>query len=128
MTSSRISIQRIRDVCRLEEKEVAQGKEGGNKRRKSKSSCKLGLFEKPNTPHGLPMWLWLEKPSGKWRIRTDYTDLNKACPKDSYPFPNMDQLVDGTVEHKLLSFFDMYLGYNQIRNHPRDKKKKKQRS
>ena len=45
----------------------------------------------------------------------DFTDLNKACPKDSYPFPRIDQLVDSTAGHQLLSFMDAFSGYNQIK-------------
>ena len=44
----------------------------------------------------------------------DFTDLNKACPKDSYPLPRIDQLVDPTAGDKLLSFMDVFSGYNQI--------------
>ena len=44
----------------------------------------------------------------------DFTNLSKACPKDSFPLPRIDQLVDSTVGHKLLSFMDAFLGYNQI--------------
>nr|KYP52415.1 Pro-Pol polyprotein [Cajanus cajan] len=69
---------------------------------------------------------WLEnvvmvrKPNGKWRMCTDYTNLNKACPKDAYPLPNIDRLVDGASGHKFLIFLDAYSGYNQIRMHPSD--------
>ena len=45
----------------------------------------------------------------------DFMDLNKACPKDSFPLPRIDQLVDSTVGHKLLTFMDTFLGYNQIK-------------
>ena len=45
----------------------------------------------------------------------DFTELNKACLKDSYPLPRIDQLVDSTTGHKLLSFMDAFSGYNQIR-------------
>jgi len=44
----------------------------------------------------------------------DYTDLNKACPRDAYPLPNIDRLVDGATGNKVLSFLDAYSGYNQI--------------
>ena len=44
----------------------------------------------------------------------DFTNLNKAYPKDSFPLPRIDQLVDSTVGHKLLSFMDAFSGYNQI--------------
>ena len=43
-----------------------------------------------------------------------YTDLNKACPRDAYPLPNIDRLVDGMTGNKVLSFLDAYSGYNQI--------------
>ena len=45
----------------------------------------------------------------------DFTDLNKAFPKDSYPLPRLDQLVDSTAGHKLLSFMNAFSRYNQIR-------------
>ena len=44
----------------------------------------------------------------------DFTDLNKACPKDSYPLPRIDQLVDSIAGHQLLSFMDAFSRYNQI--------------
>lgn len=44
----------------------------------------------------------------------DFTDLNKACPKDSFPLPRVDALVDSTFGHVLLSFMDVFSGYNQI--------------
>ena len=45
----------------------------------------------------------------------DFMDLNKAYPKDSYPLPRVDVLVDSTAQHQLLSFMDAFSGYNQIR-------------
>ncbi|VVA37341.1 PREDICTED: Transposon, partial [Prunus dulcis] len=60
------------------------------------------------------------KSTGGWRMCQDYTDLNKACPKDSFPLPRIDQLVDATAGHELLSFMDAYSGYNQIFMHPPD--------
>nr|KYP55608.1 Retrovirus-related Pol polyprotein from transposon opus [Cajanus cajan] len=65
----------------------------------------------------------VRKPNGKWRMCTDYTNLNKACPKDAYPLPNIDRLVDGASGHKFLSFLDAYSGYNQIHMHPQDEEK-----
>ena len=56
----------------------------------------------------------VKKPNGKWRMCTDYTDLNKACPKDSYPLPSIDQLAYGASGQEMMSFLDAYLGYNQI--------------
>nr|KYP60222.1 Transposon Ty3-I Gag-Pol polyprotein [Cajanus cajan] len=56
----------------------------------------------------------VKKNSGKWRMCVNYTDLNKACPKDLYPLPSIDKLVDGASGHALLSFLEAYSGYNQI--------------
>ncbi|RDY13737.1 hypothetical protein CR513_01293, partial [Mucuna pruriens] len=71
-----------------------------------------------------PTWLanvvMVKKPNGKWRMCIDYTDLNKACPKDSYPLPSIDRLVDNVAGFTFLSFMDAYSGYNQIRMHPQD--------
>ena len=66
-----------------------------------------------------------KKEKGKWRVCVDYTDLNKACPKDPYPVPRIDLLVDSTSGNQLLSFLDAYSGYNynQIAMHEPDKEK-----
>ena len=53
----------------------------------------------------------------------DSTNLNKACLKDSYPLPRIDQLVDSTASHRLLSFMDSFSGYNQIRMDEADQEK-----
>jgi len=63
------------------------------------------------------------KPNDNWRMCVDYRNLNSACPKDSYPLPNIEGLVDGVADHKILSFLDAYFGYNQISMHPKDKEK-----
>ena len=65
----------------------------------------------------------VKKANGKWRMCVDFTDLNKACPKDSYPLPRIDQLVDSTARHKLLSFMDAFSRYNQIRMNDADQEK-----
>ena len=49
------------------------------------------------------------KPNGKWKTCIDFTNLNKAYPKDNFSLPRIDQLVDATVGHELLSFMDAYL-------------------
>ena len=65
----------------------------------------------------------VKKPNGKWRICIDYTDLNKACSKDSFPLPRIDQLMDATTGHELLSFMDAYFDHNQIHMCPDDEDK-----
>ncbi|XP_072072144.1 uncharacterized protein [Arachis hypogaea] len=59
----------------------------------------------------------VKKANGKWRMCVDYSDLNKACPKDSFPLPNIDTLVDSVAGYRFLSFMDAYSGYNQIPMH-----------
>ena len=53
----------------------------------------------------------------------DYTDLNRASPKDAYPLPNIDKLVDNSSGYKIFSFLDAYCGYNQIPMAEEDKQK-----
>ena len=54
------------------------------------------------------------KKNGKLRVCIDFRNLNTASPKDEYPMPIADVLVDGVAGHKLLSFMDGHSGYNQI--------------
>ena len=65
-----------------------------------------------------PEWLAsnvvVKKKNGKWQVLVDFTDLNKACLKDSFPMPQIDQLVDAIVGHPQMSFLDAFQGYHQI--------------
>jgi len=76
-------------------------------------------------PFQYPTWLSnvvvVKKKNGKWRVYIDFTNLNKACPKDSYPLPKIDQLVDATAGYERMSFLDAYSGYNQIRMSKKDR-------
>ena len=74
-------------------------------------------------PNWLANMVMVKKSNGKWRMCVDFTDLNKAYPKDSFPLPRIDQLVDSTDGHKLLSFMDVFFGYNQILTDEEDQKK-----
>ena len=65
----------------------------------------------------------VKKANGKWRLCIDFTDINKACPKDSFPLPRIDLIVDVTAGHELLSFMDAFSGYNQISMDPNDQEK-----
>ena len=74
-----------------------------------------------------PKWLanvvLVKKANGKWRLCIDFTDINRACPKDSFPSPRIDLIVDATTGHELLSFMDAFFGYNQISMDPSDQEK-----
>ncbi|KAG8490478.1 hypothetical protein CXB51_013617 [Gossypium anomalum] len=60
------------------------------------------------------------KKDGKVRMCVDYRDLNKASPKDNFPLPHIDTLVDNTAGYSLFSFIDGFSGYNQIKMHLED--------
>ena len=63
------------------------------------------------------------KKEGKWRVCVDYTNLNNACTKDSFPLPRIDQIVDSTVGQEMLSFLDAFSEYHQIPMFPADVEK-----
>ena len=56
----------------------------------------------------------VKKVNSNWRICVDFTDLNKACPKDSYPLPNIGSFVNATSGYVILNFYDAFSRYNQI--------------
>ena len=74
-----------------------------------------------------PEWLAnvvvVPKKEGKWRVCIDYTNLNNACPKYSFPLPRIDQIVDSTARQGMLSFLDAFSGYHQIPMGPDDEEK-----
>ncbi|GKV15178.1 hypothetical protein SLEP1_g25980 [Rubroshorea leprosula] len=65
----------------------------------------------------------VKKANGKWQICIDYTNLNQACPKDCYPMPNIDKLVEAASGNERLSLLDAYSGYHQVPMAPEDKEK-----
>ena len=67
-----------------------------------------GAIKEVFYPEWLANMVVVKKKSGKWRVCVDFTDLNKACPKDPFPIPKIDQLVDATVGHPQMSFLDAF--------------------
>ena len=61
---------------------------------------------------GMAIPVLVKKKNGEWRMCVDYTDLNKHCPKDPFPLPRIDQVVDSTAGCVLLYFLDCYSGYH----------------
>lgn len=74
-----------------------------------------GFIREVDYPDWLANVVLVKKANGKWRMCVHFTDLNKACPKDCFPLPRIDQLVDSTAGHEVLSFMDAFSSYNQIR-------------
>lgn len=74
-----------------------------------------------------PEWLanpvLVLKKNGSWRMCIDYTSLNKACPKDLFALPRIEQLIDATAGCEALCFLDAYSGYHQIKMAPEDQEK-----
>jgi len=79
-----------------------------------------GFIRESTYPNWVSNLVLVKKANEKWRVCIDFSDLNKACPKDCFPLPRIDPLVDGTVGHELMSFMDAYSGYNQIMMHEPD--------
>ena len=84
---------------------------------------KEGAIKEVFYPEWLANTVVVKKKTGKWRVCVDLTCLNKACPKDQFPMPRIDWLVDTTVGHPRMSFLDVFQGYHQIPLAPRDQGK-----
>ena len=79
-----------------------------------------GAIREVEYPEWLANFMLVKKANGKWRLCIDFTDVNRACPKDSFPLPQINLIVDATAGHELLSFMDAFSGYNQISMEPDD--------
>jgi len=112
-------------VCR-EARPVSQKRRKlGEERRKAaieetEKLMQAGFIKEAQYTTWLSNEVLVKKPNGKWRMCTDYTHLNKACLKDTYPLPNIDRLVDGAFGQEMMSFLDAYSGYNQIQMYEPD--------
>ncbi|WJZ84531.1 hypothetical protein VitviT2T_004131 [Vitis vinifera] len=84
---------------------------------------KAGFIREVEYPDWLENVVVVPKKEGKWRVCVDYTNLNNACLKDSFPLPRIDQIVDSTAGQEMLSFLDAFSGYHQIPMYPVDEEK-----
>ena len=75
---------------------------------------KLRFIEEIKCPKWLANIVPVKKNDRQIRICVDFRDLNRACPKDGFPLPNVNILVDVAAGHECFSFMDGYNGYNQI--------------
>ena len=85
---------------------------------------RAGFIREIKYPEWLANVVVVPKKGGKWRVCVDYTHLNEACPKNNFPLPRIDQIVDAFAGHGMLSFLDAFSGYHQIPMHPLNTKKK----
>ena len=84
---------------------------------------KAGFIEEIKYPEWLANVVVVPKKGDKWRVCVDNTDLYEECPKDSFPLLRIDQIVDTSAGHGMLSFLDAFSRYHQIPMHPPDAKK-----
>ena len=82
-----------------------------------------GFIRAIKYPNWLANVVVVPTKGNKWRVCVDYLDLNDACPKDSFPMPRIDQIVDASVRHGMPSFLDAFSGYHQISMHCPDAEK-----
>jgi hypothetical protein len=82
-----------------------------------------GVIRPVQYPEWLANVVMVKKKSGKWRMCIDFTDLNKACPKDPYPLPRIDKLIDIAAGCERMSLLDCFSGYHQIWMNPEDEEK-----
>lgn len=75
---------------------------------------KAGVVKEAEFPDWILNPVVVKKHNGKWIVYVDFTELNKACPKDNFPLPRIDQLVDSAAGHERISFLDAYFDYHQI--------------
>jgi len=73
-----------------------------------------GVIREIDYPEWLANVVMVKKHNKKWRMCIDFTDLNKACPKDEFPLPRIDTLVDAAAGSEMMSLLDCYSGYHQI--------------
>jgi hypothetical protein len=83
-------------------------------RNKVKRLLSAGVIREVTYPEWLTNTMMVKIANGKWRMCIDFTDFNKACPKNEFPLPRIDSLVDAVATSKLMSLLDCYLGYHQI--------------
>ncbi|WKA00388.1 hypothetical protein VitviT2T_018743 [Vitis vinifera] len=90
---------------------------------KIQKQLSVGFLSVVEYPEWLANVVPVPKKDGKVRVCVDFRDLNKASPKDDFPLPHIDMLVDNTASHSMLSFMDGFFGYSQILMAPEDMEK-----
>ena len=74
-----------------------------------------GFIRDIKHPDWLANLVMVPKKDKSWRLCINFKDLNEACPKDPFPLPRIDQIIDATAGHDSLCFLSAYSGYHQIK-------------
>lgn len=74
-----------------------------------------GFIKEIKHPDWLVNLVMVPKKDKSWRLCVDFKDFNKVCPKDCFPLPHINQIIDATAGHDSLCFLDAYSGYRQIK-------------
>jgi hypothetical protein len=82
-----------------------------------------GFIREVRYPQWLANIVMVCKKNGKWRMCTDFTDLNKCCPKDDFPLSRINQIVDSAAGCDIMALLDYFSGYHQICLHREDEEK-----
>lgn len=88
-----------------------------------KKLLKAGSIYKVKYPEWLANHVVVKNKIRKWSVCVDFTDLNKACPKNCFLFSHIDRLVEAVASNELLLFMDIFYGYNQIQMQSDDREK-----
>ncbi|KAI0494874.1 hypothetical protein KFK09_025020 [Dendrobium nobile] len=88
----------------------------------TKKLIEAGFVREEKYPTWLANVVPVRKKNGQIRVCIDFRDLNKACPKDDFPLPIPELMVDIASSHSIFSFMDGSSGYNQIKMAPEDEK------
>ena len=82
-----------------------------------------GFIKPIQHSHWLSNIVQVKKKNVQIRCCVDFRNLNRVCPKDEFPLPKMDLLIDSAAGSAMFSFMDEFSGYNHIRMAPKDAKK-----
>jgi hypothetical protein len=82
-----------------------------------------GFIKEVVYPKWLSIVVMVRKKNGKWRMCTDFTDLNKCYPKDDFPLTRIDQIVDSATASEMMAMLDYFSGDHQIWLQPEDEEK-----
>jgi hypothetical protein len=88
----------------------------------TKKLIDAGFIREEETPKWLASIVPVKKKNGQIRICVDFRDLNKTCPKDDFPLPVTEIIIEHTSSYEVFSFMDGYVSYNQIKMVPEDEK------